>query len=125
MTGKVMTQKEYNERAMEIDLLKNAAINVAIQNINEKFYEMYYSLSAERIKTICEEKNLDINIGDIISCGDNIIKVERITYVPCQYTLCEDGISYQGEKLTKKLVPRKDGSKFTIGTWYNEPIVKL
>jgi hypothetical protein len=67
------------------------------------------------VKMKWAESNATVNIGDIITDGNIICKVENISYSE----MCGLNIQYSGERLTKKRLPMR-GSPKTAITYFDK-----
>ena len=84
-----------------------------------------YNLDCENARKEKDKRNFNIlqawasennrfNIGDIIECNGGIIKIEQFRGVYSNYYEQKLYITYIGACLTKKLQPKKDGTKLAI-----------
>lgn len=109
-----MDREEYEIKRREIEKAKLAEIRRFENEIKKKYEAMLVPYKEERIKTL---NTRNIEVGDIITDGEVILKVGYIGYVHATIDR-ECYIDFTGEPLTKKFAPCKKALRSFIQQRY-------
>lgn len=105
-----MTQEEHKVKYKELHDQRSREIKEATQKVYDKYQPLFDELNKTQIDRLNEEC---VEIGDIITDGETIIEVKKMSYVS-SVIKDDDFIEYRGTALTKQLNPKKKEWTYTF-----------
>lgn len=99
-----MTHEEYKVKSKVLHDQRAREINEATQKVYDKYQPLFDELNKTQIDRLNAE---GVEIGDIITDGETIIEVKKMSYANASIK-DEDYIEYRGTALTKQLKPKKN-----------------
>lgn len=101
-----MTHDEYNEIIKKLRLQKQAEEQRILEDLKRRYDSMLAPFTDARIATLNTE---EIKIGDIITNGLRILKVDSIKLHHCETNEDASFLEFLGPAYTRKMQLRKDG----------------